>query len=248
MRVDQSSLPGRRGPGGFPRGQNHERCDNAVVCKPVKRAQGGEDSPRPTQHHKKEHPVKKAILLATLGAAILYPAAASAHIITTSSLSCNQADLSYEYFSATARVPINTTITVGSTVIDKLTVDTIGTAGNITISPPDLSSYQGDLVTFAGSWTYDGGGSFTTSTIAYCSSNVGPQGPAGPTGPAGPQGPAGATGGVGPQGTPGTSITTTNVVVTPKKKRPRKHKTKVCHHGSILVRCGAALPPAVGNG
>lgn len=183
------------------------------------------------------------------------PALASAHVVTTSSLSCNQADFSYADFSSTQRVPISITfkdVTTGKTLKTQ-TVETSGSSGNITISPPDLSPYQGDTIEFAGAWTYDSGGSFSTEAITYCSFPAGPQGPQGPSGPtgpagpAGPQGPAGPSGGVGPQGPASTSVAI-KAPTKPKPKHHKKPKPKMCHEGNITFLCSAGPPPAVGNG
>lgn len=193
--------------------------------------------------------MRKAFPLAAVAMTLVtLPAVASAHIITSASLSCNQADLSYEYFSPTARVPITIDFATGGTVIRQQTVDTIGAAGQITMSPPDLSAYQGDLITFSGSWTYDGGGSFTTSAVAYCASETGPQGPAGPTGSQGTPGVQGAPGPAGPSGTPGTTGEGLTTIVKPApKKKHRKHKPKVCRQGRVIYRCSAGPPPSTGG-
>ncbi|HUO69942.1 MAG TPA: hypothetical protein VMU39_04130 [Solirubrobacteraceae bacterium] len=146
---------------------------------------------------------KTRLLIAVLGVAgvLAVPAVASAHYVTSSSLSCNQLDFSYTNFSS-GRETITLTWYFGTQVITTQTVQTNGPSGNITVSPPDLSGYQGDTITVTGTWTYDGGGSFTTSAIVYCTGPgpvptvvQGPPGPPGPQGPAGPQGPPGATAG-----------------------------------------------------
>lgn len=121
---------------------------------------------------------KKRCLIAALAltGALAVPAVASAHVITSSSLSCNQLDFSYAYFSI-GREPVTLTWSVGTQVIKTQTVQTNGPSSNITVSPPDLSPYQGDTVTVTGTWTFDGGGSFTDSAIAYCSSPHAPPTP-----------------------------------------------------------------------
>src|SRR5262249_53682419 len=144
--------------------------------------------------------------LAVMGA-LAVPAVASAHYVTSSSLSCNQLDFSYSNFS-TGRETITLTWYDGTQEFATQTVQTNGPSGNVTVSPPDLSAYQGDTITAKGTWTYDGGGSFTASAIAYCTSSQpgpvnsvvpGPPGPPGPQGPAGPQGPPGPSGSSGAQ-------------------------------------------------
>lgn len=145
-------------------------------------------------------------LLACVGAALVLPAAASAHYITSSSLSCNQADFNYAAFSSgRVAVSVKFTDSTSGKVLRTQTIYTNGTSGTITVSPPDLSPYQGDTITFSGTWSYDGGGSFSTSAIAYCASSQGPAGPQGPQGPSGPQGSPGTPGPTGPAGPSGPS-------------------------------------------
>jgi hypothetical protein len=160
---------------------------------------------------------KQRCLIAALAVtgALAVPAVASAHFVTSSSLSCNQLDFSYSNFSS-GRESVTLTWYDGTQPIGTQMVQTNGPSGNITVSPPDLSPYQGDTITVKGTWTFDGGGSFTASAIAYCTSPnpvsvptvvQGPPGPAGPAGPAGPTGPAGPQGPAGPRGTSATGGT-----------------------------------------
>ena len=183
-----------------------------------------------------------AVVVAVL---LAIPAMASAHYVTSSSLSCNQLDFTYADFSSTARETINLTYYANGTAISSQQVQTIGANGQFSISPPDLSAYQGENVYVKGTWTYDGGGSFETSTpnVMYCSSPVGPPGP---QGPAGPQGPSGTPGVAGPQGSPGSP----GKNYTPPKKIHKHHKPKpkMCKLGSVVFLCKAGPPPPVGNG
>ncbi len=186
----------------------------------------------------------KRCLIAALAltGALAVPAVASAHFVTSSSLSCNQLDFSYSNFSS-GRETITLTWNVGTQQIFMQTVQTNGPSGNITVSPPDLSPFQGDTATVTGTWTFDGGGSFTTSAIVYCTSPTGsgvpsavtqgPQGPAGPAGPAGPQGPPGPAGSNGSpspaaqgdwSGTAGAQSTSRPVHT--DKVRRHSHKTR----------------------
>ncbi|MBV9716786.1 MAG: collagen-like protein [Solirubrobacterales bacterium] len=138
--------------------------------------------------------------IAAVFSVLALPSVAAAHSITSSSLSCNQLDIGYTGFDAGAREPIELTWTLDGTTIRTQTVYTNGASNTITVSPPDVSADQGDTLGVTGTWSYDGGGSFTDSAIVYCSSPAGPQGPAGARGPAGPQGPAGSQGPTGGQG------------------------------------------------
>ena len=70
------------------------------------------------------------------------PAVASAHYVTSSSLSCNQLDFSYSSFSA-GRETVTLAWYDGTQEFASQTVQTNGPTGNITVSPPDLSPYQG---------------------------------------------------------------------------------------------------------
>ena len=175
--------------------------------------------------------------LAVMGA-LAVPGVASAHFVTSSSLSCNQLDFSYSNFS-TGRETVTLTWYLGTQVLTTQTVQTNGPTGNITVSPPDLSAYQGATVTVKGTWTFDGGGSFTTSAIVYCTSPQGPpvptvaqgpQGPQGPPGPQGPAGPAGQSGPSGPQGPAGqASWSSTTLNAHPSSQSDRVHKVR--RHG-----------------
>lgn len=148
--------------------------------------------------------MKRLIAVLVAAAAFAVPAVASAHIITNSSLSCNQLDVSYEYFSSTSRVPITLNWMIGGKSIGTQVVQTSGSSGTITVSPPDVSAYQGLTFSVTGTWTYDGGGSFSDSVVAYCSSTQGPPGPQGKPGTPGTPGVPGAPGPAGPPGSPGT--------------------------------------------
>jgi hypothetical protein len=166
---------------------------------------------------------KKRCLIAALAitGTLAIPAVAAAHVITSSSLSCSQLDFSYDHFSS-GRENVTLTWTAGTKVITTQTVQTNGPTGNITVSPPDLSAYQGDTITVTGTWTFDGGGSFTTSAIVYCSSPQGPPTPnsaRGSQGPPGPQGPAG----------PSASVDVKSTSDHTKKDHRHGHRTRRHH-------------------
>ena len=183
--------------------------------------------------------------LAVIGA-LAVPGVASAHFVTSSSLSCNQLDFSYSDFS-TGRETVTLTWLLGTQVLKTQAVQTNGPTGNITVSPPDLSAFQGATVTVKGTWTFNGGGSFTTSAIVYCTSPQGSgaptvaQGPQGPQGPPGPQGPAGPAGQSGPSGSQAPagqaswSSTTSHVNTnsqTDRVQKVRRHSHKTRRHSS----------------
>ena len=162
--------------------------------------------------------------------ALALPAVASAHYIPSSSLSCNQLDFTYADFSSSQRETITLTWQVNGTTIKTQDVQTQGASGTISVSPPDLSAYQGDTVSVTGTWTYDSGGSFGTSAVMYCSS---PQGPPGTPGAQGPPGPPGASvqGAPGPEGAAGKNASGGSNGKHMKKhhkKPPKKHPKK--HH------------------
>ena len=207
-----------------PAGRGSRRCGRtasrdweAVICLIVEFAHAsGNVAHTPLPTSKEEAVNKKRCLIAALAVtgALAVPAVASAHFVTSASLSCNQLDFSYSNFSS-GRETVTLTWSVGTQVITTQMVQTSGPTGNITVSPPDLSGFQGDTVTVTGTWTFDGGGKFTTSAIVYCSSPgglptvaQGQQGPPGPQGPAGPQGPQGPQGPAGPSGAGGSPAAT----------------------------------------
>lgn len=203
--------------------------------------------------------MKKWALAGVSIIALVFPAAALANHVSTSSLSCQQLDFTYaDYPSSGASETL--VWKANGKVIATQVKDVNGSSGTFSSTPPDLSPYQGQTITVTGVRTGASDGTFTaTITTAYCSSD---QGPPGPQGPAGPTGGTGLTGASGKNGTNGQNGTTTVKVSKPKKRKspkpqpaPKKHpkhkkhhkappKVKICHSGGETFVCGANPTPA----